>query len=343
MYHAIIPVPLELETVILQKSDPKSLFSLITTHEDIYQRSLDPLFWKPFDHYFFTECFYLAAKYNSHELYEQMLYNNFHILDLRDIEYIQTLQSEANDRIGLEITTKYLGNYDNFGNEIRSLIKKIKRNGNILEIEDIFLSLGKIYRDEYIGRSLVRLMNIDDYLWLFRNIGLKRIMPLEISKNIAGALAYYKQIDNLIKVMHLEIDRYAMVFNYQSSLDICPFFENTIQWLDYDSYIILKNIEEFNIDYYNTYFAGNIPFICDKRLFQHYIDTEIGPKIMHAGICMDPNYWWNLVLDNDEVIQTIVYGNDDDDIVDYATSYGFTYFATTIDKYRIEYYESTTK
>jgi hypothetical protein len=45
VYHPTLPIPREIERIIAGFTDPKALFSYITSNADAYQRALDPGFW----------------------------------------------------------------------------------------------------------------------------------------------------------------------------------------------------------------------------------------------------------------------------------------------------------
>lgn len=345
MYYPTLPVPREIEEIILQSTDPSALISYIMTNTDIYQRALDPIFWRQFDHYFFQEAFYLAARYRSHELLESMLWNPYQIIDRRLVKEIQALLAEVNDRIGLDIVTQYLGNSEiyeiNLSRELDQLVQLIKNRGPLDKVEKRFTQLFNYYLPAFISRALIRRLTIDQYEHIFKGSSDDSLFPSLLAIELAGSLAYYRRYDELRQVMWDEIDRINRVYESRGSDEYSegvPFLVQILKYADYDFYQTLYNVGSsrrgYSVDYDEMHLIDDFEFISDPKLYEHLLEVmkdqpEVYERLLASGVALDPYEWIEIISRHELELLDVLNGSYD--IIDIALYYGFDYYSSVIE------------
>lgn len=344
MYHQTLPVPRELETEILKSSDAKGIFSYLTTHTDVYQRSLDPDFWWNFDYYLFQEIFLEAAKHKSYEMIISML--DERRIDTYYRDQVRSKFIADNDYVGMSIVGSV---YDRISaDELKEALKN-KDPENIVELF------------EYLDAALPDIP-LSEILWLYSgNSG--SIFESEIEEQVADSLLRLRRYQDFDELVDYRRDIVGGIIYDRSrgrqEYEGFPLFTSIAGYADYDYYQDMEesdpysfNLQEgathFNIiidpkiyrEIYerrrekrlHDYGANGNPVLANIYRFHAAEAKQRYYELLEVGFALKPDEWIELFTDVDPEDQDELLRN----LVQNAYDYGFENFGDVIsDKYNL--------
>lgn len=348
MYHQTLPVPREIETVILKLSDAKGIFSYLATHTDAYQRALDPNFWWNFDYYLFQGIFLEAAKHKSYEMLESMLKGR-----RVDTYYYDKVRSEfiaENDYIGMSIFGSV---YDRLSAD---KLKQAFQKRDQKTIEDL-----RGYLDAALGSSKNTTQRLPDVpvseiFWLYSgNSG--SIFENDIQEAVANSLLRLKRYRDFDEILNYRWDVLQDIVNArysgQQEYEGIPLFRSIAGYADYDYYQQLEERDPYGValekgsasleiiidpliyqdiykrrreNYLRDYSTYGRPELTDIYRARTSQDKERYYQLLEVGFALKPDQWIALFTDVDPEDQEGILRT----LINNAYKFGFENFGDTI-------------